>query len=74
MVMMPDVVYRAYKSVHTPQAKVIYMSPQGKTLSQSKVEELSKNEHFEKNLHVPYFNVIFKVDYVCFSVWTIDIY
>ena len=25
MVMMPDVVYRAYKSVHTPQAKVIYM-------------------------------------------------
>lgn len=45
MVMMPDVVYRAYKSVHTPQAKVIYMSPQGKTLSQSKVEELSKNEH-----------------------------
>lgn len=45
MVMMPDVVYRAYKSVYTPKAKVIYMSPQGKKLDQSKVEELSKNEH-----------------------------
>ena len=45
MVMMPDVVYKAYKSVYTPQAKVIYMSPQGNTLNQSKVEELSKNEH-----------------------------
>ena len=45
MVMMPDVVYKAYKSVFTPQAKVIYMSPQGKKLNQSKVEELAKNEH-----------------------------
>lgn len=45
MVMMPDVVYDAYKSVETDNAKVIYMSPQGKTLNQEKVEELSKEQH-----------------------------
>ena len=45
MVMMPDVVYGAYKSIKTDNAKVIYMSPQGKKLDQKKVEELSKQEH-----------------------------
>lgn len=45
MVLMPDVVYDAYKSVKTENAKVIYMSPQGKKLDQTKVEELSKQEH-----------------------------
>lgn len=45
MVMMPDVVYSAYKSIATKNAKVIYMSPQGKTLSQKKVEELAKQDH-----------------------------
>ena len=45
MVMMPDVVYDAYKSIKTDNAKVIYMSPQGKKLDQKKVEELSKQEH-----------------------------
>ena len=45
MVIMPDVVYRAYKSVYTPHSKVIYMSPQGRTLNQKKVVELSKEEH-----------------------------
>ena len=45
MVMMPDVVYDAYKSIEDKNAKVIYMSPQGKKLTQEKVEELSKNEH-----------------------------
>lgn len=45
MVMKPDVVYRAYKSIKSDDAKVIYMSPQGKTLNQQKVEELSKQEH-----------------------------
>ncbi len=44
MVLMPDVVYDAYKSVKDDKAKVIYMSPQGKKLSQDKVEELSKQE------------------------------
>ena len=45
MVMMPDVVYRAYQSVKTENAKVIYMSPQGKRLDQKKVEDLSKENH-----------------------------
>ena len=46
MVMKPDVVYRAYKSLENKEnAKVIYMSPQGKTLNQKKVVELSKESH-----------------------------
>ena len=45
MVMMPDVVYRAYQSVKDKNAKVIYMTPQGRTLDQRKVEKLSKEEH-----------------------------
>lgn len=45
MVMMPDVVYRAYQSVKNENAKVIYMSPQGKRLDQKKVEDLSKESH-----------------------------
>ena len=45
MVMKPDVVYDSYKSVYEPEAKVIYLTPQGKTLNQKKVQELSDNEH-----------------------------
>ena len=45
MVIMPDVVYDAYKSINAEDAKVIYMSPQGKKLNQKKVEELSNQEH-----------------------------
>ena len=45
MIMMPDVVYDAYKSIDDKNAKVIYMSPQGKKLTQKKVEELAKQEH-----------------------------
>ena len=45
MVMMPDVIYSAYKSLESSDAKVIYMSPKGKTLNQEKVEELSKENH-----------------------------
>ena len=45
MVMKPDVVYDAYKSIEDKNAKVIYMSPQGIKLNQKKVEELAKNEH-----------------------------
>ena len=45
MVMKADVVYDAFKSLNTKNAKVIYMSPQGKRLNQSKVVELSKEEH-----------------------------
>ncbi len=45
MVIRPDVVYDAYKSVKSENAKVIYMSPQGNKLEQKKVEELSKEQH-----------------------------
>jgi tRNA (guanine37-N1)-methyltransferase len=45
MVMRPDVVYDAYKSVKTDNAKVIYLTPQGKKLEQSMVEKLSKEKH-----------------------------
>ena len=45
MVIRPDVVYDAYNSVKSENSKVIYMSPQGKTLNQKKVENLSKENH-----------------------------
>ena len=45
MVMRADVVYDAYKSVQNENAKVIYLTPQGKKLDQKKVEELSKEKH-----------------------------
>lgn len=45
MVIRPDVVYDAYKGVYEPNAKVIYLSPQGKTLNQNIVQSLSKEEH-----------------------------
>lgn len=50
MIIQPDVVYDAYKSViqntsNTQKAKVIYMSPQGKKLNQNKIEQLSKHKH-----------------------------
>lgn len=45
MVIQPDVVYDAYKSVKSDNVKVIYMSPQGNKLDQKKIEELSKQKH-----------------------------
>ena len=45
MVMKADVVYDAYKSLNIAKAKVIYMSPQGKVLNQSKVQALAEEEH-----------------------------
>ena len=46
MVIRPDVVYDAYKSIkEKDNAKVIYLSPQGKTLDQKKVESLAKEKH-----------------------------
>ena len=46
MVMMPEVVYDAYNSIsNKEEAKVIYLSPQGKTLNQKKVIDLSKEKH-----------------------------
>ena len=45
MVMKADVVYDAFRSIKNKNAKTIYLSPQGKTLNQKKVMELSKEEH-----------------------------
>ncbi len=45
MIIRPDVVYDAYKSVKDEHSKVIFMSPQGKTLNQNIVEALSKESH-----------------------------
>ena len=45
MVIRPDIVYDACKSIKDDKAKIIYLSPQGKTLNQQKVEELSKEQH-----------------------------
>lgn len=45
MVIMPDVVYDAYKSVNDNEAKVIYLSPKGKKLTQSIVKEFAKEKH-----------------------------
>ena len=45
MVMKPDVVYDAYSSIKTEEAKVIYMSPKGNVLNQQKARELSKEKH-----------------------------
>ena len=43
MLIRPDVVYDAYSSLKN-KGKVIYMSPQGKTLTQNKVKELAKEK------------------------------
>lgn len=46
MVIRPDVVYDAYQSIKGKEkAKVIYLSPQGTTLQQEKVERLAKQQH-----------------------------
>ena len=45
MLIRPDVVWDSYQSVKTGEAKVIYLSPQGKTLTQEKVLEFAKQEH-----------------------------
>ena len=45
MVMRADVVNDAYVSIKDENAKVIYLTPQGKVLNQQKVEQLSKEEH-----------------------------
>lgn len=44
MLIKPDVVYDAYNSVKSEKSKVIYLTPQGKTLCQNKVEEIAKTE------------------------------
>ena len=45
MVIKPDVVYDAYKSIKQKNARTIYLTPQGETLNQEKVMNLSKEAH-----------------------------
>lgn len=45
MIIRPDVVYDAYEAVKTNKSKVIYLSPQGQTLNQKRVESLSHEKH-----------------------------
>ena len=45
MVIKPDVVYEAFKSIEDKNAKTIYLSPQGKVLNQEKVKELACEKH-----------------------------
>ena len=45
MVIKPDIVYDAYKSIDQKNSKVIYLTPKGEKLNQKKIKELSKEEH-----------------------------
>lgn len=45
MVIRADVVYDAFKSLKSTNEKTIFLSPQGSTLNQNKVQELSNEEH-----------------------------
>lgn len=45
MIMMPEPVSKAIRSVRSPSAKVIYLSPQGKLLTAEKCRELAQSEH-----------------------------
>ena len=45
MVIRADVVYDAFKSLNSTNAKTIFLSPQGSTLNQNKVQELSSEDH-----------------------------
>lgn len=45
MVMKPEPIYEAIKSVKTAQSKVIYLSPKGKIYNQKIANRLSKEEH-----------------------------
>lgn len=45
MVLMPQPLTSAIRSVKTPQSHVVYLSPQGKTLNALKCRELANYEH-----------------------------
>ncbi len=45
MVLMPEPVCAAIRSVKTEKSHVVYLSPQGKKLTAAKCEELSRKEH-----------------------------
>lgn len=45
MVLMPNPVIRAIRSVRQEQSRVIYLSPQGRLLTASKCRELAQHDH-----------------------------
>lgn len=45
MVMMVDPLVKAIQSCRTERARVVYLSPQGRTLTASKARELAKEDH-----------------------------
>ncbi len=45
MVLKPDVVSKAIENIKNPEARVIYLSPQGRRLNQSMARELSRYQH-----------------------------
>jgi tRNA (guanine37-N1)-methyltransferase len=45
MVMKPEPVFKAVQSIRSEQAKIILMSPQGRSFTQEKAMELSKESH-----------------------------
>lgn len=44
MVMQPQPIYDAYKSIEKQSARVIYLTPQGKPFNQKMAEELAREE------------------------------
>ncbi|ADI38066.1 trNA (guanine-N(1)-)-methyltransferase [Waddlia chondrophila 2032/99] len=45
MIMMPEPAVQAIRSVRQPEAKVIYLTPQGKPLNAAKCRELAEESH-----------------------------
>lgn len=45
MVLMPEPTIKAIRSVKTDESKVVYLSPQGKTLTAAKCRELAQSPH-----------------------------
>jgi len=45
MVLMPEPTVKAIRSVKTERSKVVYLSPQGKTLNAKKCRELARHDH-----------------------------
>lgn len=45
MIMTPQPIYDAIKSVETEESKIIYLSPQGRKLNQNIINDLSKENH-----------------------------
>lgn len=45
MVLCPEPVVKAIRSVHQPKSRVVYLSPQGSPLTAAKCEELAREDH-----------------------------